>query len=147
REITYQYHLEVNGQRIKVCKKCFLSTLDETNRFVSEVLENKNAYLSGVTRRDKRGKHTPALKIAQVKLDEVINQINKFPAYESHYTRRENDKKYLLSHLNMTKIYNLYCENVDGPVSRKIYESEFKKMKLSFKERKTDSCHKCDVFS
>jgi len=98
REITYQYHLEVNGQRIKVCKKCFLSTLDETNRFVSEVLENKNAYLSGVTRRDKRGKHTPALKIAQVKLDEVINQINRFPAYESHYTRRENDKKYLLSH-------------------------------------------------
>jgi len=46
----------------------------------------------------------------------------------------------------MTKMYNLYCENVDGPVSRKIYESEYKKMKLLFKERKTDTCHKCYVF-
>lgn len=73
-----------------MCKKCFLSTLDETNRFVSEVLENKNAYLSGVTRRDKRGKHTPALKIAQVKLDDVINHINRFPAYESHKSRTKS---------------------------------------------------------
>ncbi|CAH1710610.1 unnamed protein product [Aphis gossypii] len=132
------------GNELKCVRSVFLSTLDETNRFVSEVLENKNSYLSGVTTTDKRGKHTCA-QIAQVKLDDVINHINRFPAYESHYTRRENDKKYLPSHLNMTKMYYLYCENVDGPVSRKIYESEFKKMKLSFKERKTDTCHKCDV--
>lgn len=43
-------------------------------------------------------------------------------------------------------MYNLYCENEENPVSRKIYECEFRKLILSFKERKTDTCHKCDVF-
>jgi len=81
------------GNKLKCVRSVFLSTLDEINQFVSEVSENKNANLSGVTRRDRQGKHTPALKIAQVKLDEVINHINKFPAYKSHYSRRENDKK------------------------------------------------------
>jgi len=38
---------------------------------------------------------------------------------------------YIVSHIN--------------PVLRKLYEDEFLKLKLSFKERKIESCHKCDV--
>lgn len=52
RNITYKYHFEINGQRIKVYKKCFLNTLDETTSFVTEVLKNKNRFISSITRKD-----------------------------------------------------------------------------------------------
>jgi len=42
-------------------------------------------------------------------------------------------------------LYSIYCESHTNPVSRKLYEDEFHKLKLTFKKRKTDTCHKCDV--
>ncbi|KAJ8872047.1 hypothetical protein PR048_025648 [Dryococelus australis] len=41
-------------------------------------------------------------------------------------------------------MYSLYCEGRENPVSRTLYEGEFRKMNFSFKERKKDMCHKCD---
>lgn len=43
-------------------------------------------------------------------------------------------------------MYQLYCEQTSCPVSRVIYEREFHKLKLRFKKRKTDTCHKCVTF-
>lgn len=76
----------------------------------------------------------------------VQKHISSFPTYESHYTRRTNDTKYLPAHLNLTKMYKLYRSETHEPVCRTIYEREFKKTKLKFKLRKADTCHKCDVF-
>ena len=47
--------------------------------------------------------------------------------------------------LTLQKMYELYCETTRNRVSRRIYETEFHKMKLSFKKPKIDTCHKCDV--
>lgn len=145
REVTYLYYFEINGKRENVCKKCFLSILDETPKFLSEVMKNKNKYVCGITDKDSRGLHSPANKISEEQITKVISHIKSF-SYESHYTRKLNDKKYLPNHLNLKIMFDLYREyKTEKPVSRKIYENEFHKLKLAFKERKTDTCHKCDT--
>ena len=42
-------------------------------------------------------------------------------------------------------MYSLYCGSLTNHVLRKLYEDEFHKLKFSFKKRKNDVCHKCDV--
>lgn len=76
---------------MKVCKGCFVSTLDETNKFISLAMKNKSMTTSGTTQLDKQGKHTPLNKHSQSKIGDVIQHINSYPAYESHYTRKTND--------------------------------------------------------
>lgn len=146
RDVTHLYHLEIQGERKNVCKSCFLNTLDEKEKFVRLALLNKLQHMSSVTETDKRGRHSPANKISEESREEVKRHINSFPSYESHYTRRNNDKKYLPCHLNLRLMYKLYCDISNKAVSRSVYEEEFHKMNLSFKERKTDTCHKCDLF-
>lgn len=146
RSVTYEYSFNCNGSRKMCCKKCFLTTLDENEKFVRSVIENKNSSVSGVTKLDVRGKRLPDNKTTDESILKVQKHILSFPSYESHYTRRTNDKKYLPAHLNLTKMYKLYRVETHEPVCRSIYEREFKKTKLSFKVRKADTCHKCDVF-
>ena len=145
RTLTLNNFFEINGQRHSVCKDCFLKTLDEKEGFIRSVTKNKGLNISGIVNLDKRGKKSPKNKISDDRLAKVIEHINSFPSYESHYTRKLNDKKYLPSNLNLQKMYELYKQTIDGPVSRVIYEREFHKLKLAFKKPSVDTCHKCDV--
>ncbi|XP_050515795.1 uncharacterized protein LOC126890691 isoform X1 [Diabrotica virgifera virgifera] len=146
RQVTYTYHLEYKGERRVVCKTCFMDILDEKEKFVRIALTNKGNHRSGITDADKRGRKSPGNKKTEHMRELIINHINSFPQYESHYTRRDNINKYLPNHLSLKKMYELYREAVTEPVSRTLYEEQFHKMKLKFKERKTDTCHKCDVY-
>jgi len=145
RTLTLNYFFEINGQRHSVCKDCFLKTLDEKEGFIRSVTKNKGLNISGIVNLDKRGKKSPKNKISDDRLTKVIEHINSFPSYESHYTRKLNDKKYLPSNLTLQKMYEFYKQTIDGPVSRVIYEREFHKLKLAFKKPSVDTCHKCDV--
>lgn len=145
RNITYNYSFEINGQRRKCCKKCFQSTLDETDKFLQNALKNKSQSVTGIITADNRGRHIPANVTSEDRLKKVVEHINSFPKYESHYTRRVNDKQYLNTDLNLTKMYKLYLEITPNPVGRNIYEREFHKLNLKFKPPKTDRCHKCEV--
>ncbi|KAF0714630.1 Uncharacterized protein FWK35_00026668 [Aphis craccivora] len=124
REVTYLYYFEINGKRENVCKKCFLSILDETPKFLSEVMKNKNKYVCGITDKDSRGLHSPANKISEEQITKVISHIKSFSSYESHYTRKLNDKKYLPNHLNLKIIIK----------QKNLYPEKFMKMKT--KEQK-----------
>lgn len=145
RNITYNYAFEIDGERRKVCKRCFQSTIDETDKFIRNALMKKSETKTGTIKEDQRGRHEPANKSKPDKLKEIADHIESFPKYESHYTRRVNDKKYLSSDLNLSKMYQLYREVTPKPLGRKIYELEFHKQKLAFKVPKTDTCHKCEV--
>lgn len=148
RLLTHTFYVKVNGDRIPVCKGCFMKTFDETNMFITLALMNRNSNVSGQVSDDKRGLDSPANKTSEQKLKEVQDHINSFPLYESHYTRRKSTRKYLPPHLNLQIMYKLYCErNHTSPVSRPIYEREFHKLNISFKETKTDTCHKCDILA
>lgn len=145
REITLEYFLEVNGKRISVCKDCFCRTLDEKQKFIKLAVKNKLQSTSGIIVCDRRGKTASVNKKTEEEINEVRVHIASFPAYESHYTRRTNDKKYLQSHLNLSIMYDLYKEGKSNPVGRPIYQREFHKQNLSFKKPQVDTCFKCDT--
>lgn len=113
--------------------------------FIRSVCKNKSLNIFGIVNLDIRGKKISQNKISDDRLSKVMDHINYFPSYESHYTKKLNDKRYLLSNLNLQKMYEMYKENLDEPVSRIIYEREFHKLKLAYKKPSVDTCHKCDV--
>lgn len=146
---THIFHFVINGERVRVCRACFMKTLGETQMFVTLSLCNKNSTLSGITYDDNRGRSISANKHSNETLQQVKDHISSFPLYQSHYTRRESSRRYLPPHLSLSLMYNLYCDQINStqrkPVSRQIYEREFHKMNLSFKEPKVDTCNKCDL--
>lgn len=145
---TYSYKFCVQGEEKKVCKTCFCNTLGETEKFVTCAMQNKLMTTSGATHEDLRGKAAPPHKTPQYKLSQVEKHIKSFPAYKSHYSRRDTNINYLPSHLNITTMYDLYREEYpDNPVSINIYSRVFHTMNLKFKKPKIDTCTKCDTLN
>lgn len=101
---------------------------------------------------DKRGCSAPPNKISDMRMQSVREHIEKFPCYQSHYTRAKNpNRKYLSSDLNVTllhKLYTEYCtENSIIPVSIDIYRRTFNnEYNLHFHAPRTDTCGKCDAY-
>lgn len=143
---TYKYYLEISGQRVLVCQKCFKGTLCESDQFFKTVVKKKieghGAFLYG----DLRGKHRNPRKLPPAKEREVIDFINSFPAYESHYTRRDTSRRYLPGDLSVAELYRLYCENHGHSISVSKFSQIFQTLNLKFKKPKLDTCHKCDKF-
>lgn len=147
RDHTTYYFLEIETKRINVCQKCFKLTLSETDGFLKTAIAKKlNSSVSSITP-DKRGKGAAINKITDEKIRDIHDHINSFPAYESHYTRRDTAKKYLQSDLTISKMYELYCSNREKPVSISKYSEIFKTMNLKFKSPKTDTCNKCETLA
>lgn len=96
---------------------------------------------------DQRGKSVPPNKTPENKVKEVQEHIKKFPAYESHYARAHTSKLYLQAGLTTKKMYRLYKQEVEEPVSFRIYKQIFKKTGLKFKTPQLDRCHKCDLYA
>lgn len=149
RQFSYEYYFEIEGKKLKVCKKCFVLTIGETNSFVEECLKKKqkSAVPGIIPSQSKRGSAPSANKHDTETRDLVKKHINSFPRYESHYTRKQTAKQYLPSHLNVSLMHNLYMEDTEygaNKVSRTVYSEIFHQMNLSFKQPKLDTCSKCD---
>lgn len=96
RESSVEYSLSVDGKTIRVCRRHFTQCFGETESFLKSVIRKKLACPT-MSIKNSRGKSSPPSKINSEKLEEIANHINKFPAYESHYTRRDTSQKYLNS--------------------------------------------------
>ncbi|XP_050512967.1 uncharacterized protein LOC126888649 [Diabrotica virgifera virgifera] len=143
---TNKYFLRINGSHISVCRKCFLVTFNETDKFLKVIALKKRAS-PGETKTDSfQGKNIPLNKWSEKKLEEASKHILSFPSYESHYSRGQTNKKFLPSHLTLEAMCSLYKESHQNPVSYPYYRTEFHKLNLSFKKPQTDTCHKCDKF-
>jgi hypothetical protein len=97
RLISYKYFLKINGQMHEICKVCFLATFDESKKFVENVQLKSRATISGAVQYDMRGRHSPSIKISEERLSIAKKHILSIPTYESHYTRRDTQKRYLPS--------------------------------------------------
>lgn len=73
-----------------------------------------------------RGKRNPVNKLTEEKIREIKGHINKYPAYESHYSRRDTAKKYLPSYLTLSMMHSMYCDEHQSPVSITKYSEIFK---------------------
>lgn len=140
---TRQYTLA--GQ--PVCKTMFLQTLRISSCRVNDYLRKQQNIDEPI--KDNRGHKGGHNKIPQNKEDEIIQHINKYPKYKSHYCREQNDKKeYLTSETTLTLMYSMYKEEYSDPVSYAKYKNIFySKFNLTRKALKKDTCNRCDSFN
>lgn len=94
---------------------------------------------------EKKGKN---IKLARdpEKVKEVKAHIESFPVVDSHYCRASSGKKYLESALNIPKMYSLYKQTTQAPVSEWIYRNIFNEFNISFFKPKKDQCDRCTQF-
>ena len=110
RQYTHQFHLKTNGKKCRVCRGCFMKTLGEINMFITVAIAFGLRSTSGITKCNKRGRDPPPTKLSHEAIKAIKDNIQPFPAYESHYTRTKSEKKYLPSFLNLSKMYSFYKE-------------------------------------
>lgn len=130
---TIKYYLECEGKKSQVCQKCFRQCFDETESYIKTVIKKK---LEQPTTefRDHRGSGAGTNKIPENVAQIVRDHINSFPAYESHYTRRDTSCKYFHADLTLKQMHKLYCDKHEtNTVSQTKYYQIFKgKFKIYF---------------
>ena len=52
-------------------------------------------------------------KILETVVQDIKNHINRYPTYESNYSRERTTRKYLGSERNIRKMYSLYCQECE----------------------------------
>ena len=146
RQYSYLYFFELGGSDVNICQLCFKKVLNETNAFIYAVIKKKYANETiNLMKLDQRGRRTPQNKTDEHRIKNVKNHILSFPAYESHYSRKQTNKKYLPAHLNVNEMYRLYKIEHPLPVSISIYRRTFNEMGLKFKPPYKDTCSTCDL--
>lgn len=142
KQTSFKYSLRVENCTMFVCKKYFVDTLQISVGRLYRCI-SKDEISSAI---DSRGKN-PRKKIDDSK---IIEHISSFPAYQSHYTRKDNpNKKYLNEELSISKLYELYKEKCISEnvllCKKKFYYHVFNtKFNLSFKAPSNDTCSLCD---
>lgn len=148
REKTRFYYLpNAAGVEHKVCKSFFQGVFQVSAGRLDRLLKHKA--IGTPPPCDKRGKHPPHNKTNDAKKNELKNFIDKFPCYESHYSReKSNHRKYLSPDLSLGKMYQLYKEETENPLSYFVFRETFnKEFNLHFHPPVTDSCKRCDLFN
>ncbi|KAE8741241.1 hypothetical protein FOCC_FOCC013228 [Frankliniella occidentalis] len=149
REFSYEYFACLNGSNIKVCKGCFMKIYQISKKAIEIIHKLKIANTAGLPKKDERGSTSNGLE--ENRLQEVIDHINSFPKYQSHYCRQRTESKFLASNLTEKTMYEEYCKMVEKkevdlqPVSRWVYSREVHKLGLKFKALHADTCHRCDT--
>jgi hypothetical protein len=138
------YNFVVRGQKVSVCKQCFMAVLNETDRFIRDAIAKKMETLSGVTPEDKRGSAAPANKLSDEVINDIKAHINSYPRYQSHYSRRHTEKYYLSARLTISDMYNAYVSEGGKDVSYSSYYRVFQTLGYKFKEPSLDTCNLCD---
>lgn len=129
-----------------VCQKAIVKTLQISDKRLYKAIYK---FLNCDTLEDLRGQLSGGRNaFPESKRQEVREHIASFPKYVSHYTRGKTESKYLSSNLYLAKLYRIYKEKTDDPVSESYFNDVFyNDFNLRFKPPKKDTCHKCDHFN
>lgn len=107
---------------VQVCKPFYLQTFRISGTNIQTALK-KFKSSDGV--RDQRGIGGGANKISNDRVQEIVDHINKFPKYKSHYRRNETDREFLSPDTAVMKMYELYKEECVNPTSYAFYKHIF----------------------
>lgn len=131
RSCAYEYYINENEGRRRVCQKFLINTLDITQKFI---LYTVASMVDGFAKEDMRGKSGHHNKTSDNVLKDAKEFILSLPLLPSHYCRRDSKKLYLPEEFkNITNLYRIYQNNFqDG---RKIMS--FKVFSVWFKKRLT----------
>lgn len=150
RKFTRIFFLPINGSKVEVCQKMFLSTLgfktDKRIRTLHNSIDN-----TGFVRESERGKHPPKHKLFEEDFKFIKDHIRKFNPCVSHYRREHAPNRfYLPSELDVNDMYNDYviCAEEKGgkKVSYVTYWRHVKNMNISFAKLGVEECEVCDTF-
>lgn len=79
-------------------------------------------------------------------MQKVIVHIRKIPKYKSLYCRAKTDREFLLTHMTLQVMYDLYKIDTQNPVSLSKYKEVFySNFKLTRKKLNKDTCNFCDT--
>ena len=142
KSVSFKYFLRLGVKSVKVCKKYFLGTFQISEKRLYNCITKDEVF--GVI--DGRGRKKPRNKLDDTG---VIEHIKSFPSFQSHYTRKNPERKHLHPDLTIRKMYELYvkkCEDGnETPVKEKYYYHLFNtKFNLHFKPPLKDTCRTCD---
>lgn len=110
RDATYSYSIRVmrnySVQELKVCK-AFI--------FINGISKGKMYYIlnkmkkTGTPPTYKKGKHSKRPhKLSEATFEAVRNHIKSFKGRESHYIKKNTDKKYIADALNVSKMFEMF---------------------------------------
>ncbi|CAH1114826.1 unnamed protein product [Psylliodes chrysocephalus] len=145
------YHFNKDTEQLQVCQNFFIKTLCISNRVILSAFEGKDE-MGHFRSIDKRGRKPPANKTKPEVIAKVKTHIESFPAMESHYTRKSSERKYLDCNLSITKMYDLYKQQLQQGGDTKIvslitYRRIFcDNYNLSFFHPKKDQCLICSRY-
>ncbi len=131
----------VDGKRLRVCQRMFLSTLDI----------KQWSFLKWVGRRGESPEKTARVRVRTEEQDFIKSFLLDLPKVPSHYCRSSSSKMYLepffksLSHLHSQ--YKRACaERGLRPLSRQVFTNTFNNLNLSLYHPKKDQCDTCCAF-
>ncbi|XP_055377150.1 uncharacterized protein LOC129609243 [Condylostylus longicornis] len=139
------------GDRTRVCKKFFMTTLDVGDRFIRTAILKIKDNLHSIDE-DRRGKHNNHQKIPEDVLTSIKDHINSFPRIEAHYIRKQTEREYIEGSLTIAEMYRLYkkkcAENNIEPAKLCTYSKVFNEcFNISFFLPKKDQCAFCAKYN
>lgn len=81
---SFKYYLNVEGEKVRVCKQFYLGTLAISQKPVYNTHMKKNQTTS-MPKSDARGKHAKKKCIDENQKEQIKTHISSFPVVESHY--------------------------------------------------------------
>lgn len=142
-----QFSREYYLNKILVCRNMFIKTLGISTKRINTSLVKMRTEDS-IT--DKRGTQGGWNKLSEDLKTQVIEHIQKFPKYISHYSRAETNSQFLPPEMTLKKMFELYLDGKErhNTVSFSSYKKIFyRNFNLKFKTLKKDTCNKCDTLN
>jgi len=95
-ELYRSYYVNVGGRDVKVCKEFFLATFDVSSGRVNRATVKQNES-GGVSPGDTMGRYEHSKhRLPKEDIERAKVHIRSFPAYASHYTWAQSQKKYVI---------------------------------------------------
>lgn len=148
---TMKFTFNIKNTRVNICRTMFLNTLAIKKGVLNFAIKKRAPNSSTITtEHDRRGGYGTS-KIKEESISFLKDHIKKFPTLPSHYSRRDTNKQYLDSKLNIAQMYKLYkidCrENGRECLKECTYRKTFlTHFNLSFHRPKKDQCPICTTY-
>lgn len=144
---TLVYHLKVNDEQVKVCRKMFLNTLDLGRWTVQNWKQEFSMQPPSTLRRPRQSSES----VSEPK-QSLIQFLDVLPVMESHYCRATSQKLYLLPEWNSKEaLYQFYVDdwckkrNIKA-LSKCLFSNVFESKNLALFKPKKDQCEKCACY-
>jgi len=146
------FNLKKNGERKRVCKEFFLSTLNigewSLYSWVKKGNQQDNCSLPGIKSEMDRRNHSKIRNVDPKRKAHAESFLSSLPKLESHYCRSSTSTTYFEPiWKSVSELYREYCtksqEDDLEPISRITFTKIFKQHNLSLFTPKKDQCDLC----